>query len=165
MLCRHYASVMSMKPVSRSVPGLLGKVFQRKYIALGRIVTNWREIVGPEVSGRAQPAKINYHKSKNPKEKPLATLEIAASSADSAALVYQKDLILQKLEMFFGDKWITDIKFIHVEPKAPQKPPKRTKSLTEDEKNYLSQVLEGVEDPDIKERLASLGQSILQEKK
>lgn len=159
------AFAMSMKPLSRSVPGLLGKMFERKYIALGRIVTHWTELVGADMGARAVPSRIQYFKAKTPGEKSKATLEISASSADCAVLVYQKDVLLQKLEHFFGDRWITDIKFLHAEPKSLPKPPKRTKTLTEDEKNYLSQVLEDVEDPDIKERLASLGQSILQETK
>ncbi len=156
---------MVMKPVSRSVPGLLGKVFERKYIALGRIVTNWKEIVGADFSERAQPAKIHFRKAKNPKEKSTATLDIAASSADCAVLVYQKDVILQRINQIFGDRWITDIKFLHVEPTNKFKPAKRIKTLTEEQKNHLSQILEMVDDPDIKETLSRLGQSILQEAK
>lgn len=144
---------------------MLGKMFQRKYIALGRIVTNWEEIVGENVSRRCQPVKIQYFKAKVAGEKATATLEIAASSAECAVLMYQKDVLLQKLEMYFGDRWITNIKFMHIEPKQTIKAPKRTKPLTDTEKNYLSQVLEEVDDPDIKERLKSLGQSILQDKR
>ena len=154
-----------MKPVSRSVPALLSKAFQRKYIALGRIVTHWAEVVGPDFADRAQPAKIHYRKGKTAKDKSTATLDIAASSADCAVMVYQKDVILQRINQLFGDGWVTDIKFLHVEPKRPSKPPKRIKTLTSDEKNHLSQILETVDDPDIKERLARLGQSILQESK
>lgn len=154
-----------MRPLSTSVPALLGKAFERKYIALGRIVTQWREIIGEEYAERAQPAKIHYYKPKNPKDKPKATLDIAASSADCAVLVYRKDLILQRINQLFGDNWVTDIKFQHVEPKAKAKAQKRTKPLTEDEKNHLSQLLDGVDDPDLKDRLSRLGQSILQETK
>lgn len=160
------APVMVMKPLSRSVPAVLGKVFERKYIALGRIVTHWKEIIGPEFSERAQPAKIHYIKPKNGKGKATATLDIAASSADCAVLVYQKDVILQRINQIFGDSWITDIKFRHVELKKPARPAKpRSKPLTEEEKNHLSQILATVDDPDIKERLTRLGQSILQERK
>lgn len=156
---------MAMKPVSRSVPALLGKVFERKYIALGRIVTHWKEIVGPDFAERAQPAKLHYFKSKIPKGKATATLDIAASSADCAVLVYQKDVILQRINQIFGDQWVTDIKFLHVEPHRAVKPSKRTKTLTEEQKNHLSQLLETVDDPDIRETLARLGQSIMQEHK
>ncbi len=156
---------MAMKSVSKSVPILLGKVFQRKYTKLGRIVTNWEEIAGQDVASRSQPIKINYFKAKTVGEKATATLEIAASSADSAVLVYQKDILLQKLEMYFGDRWVTDIKFLHIEPKTTIKAPKRTKNLTDSEKSYLSQLLEGVDDPEMRARLESLGHSILQEKK
>lgn len=159
------ASVMAMKPVSRSVPAVLGKVFERKYIALGRIVTHWTEIIGPEFAERAQPAKIHYIKPKNGKGKASATLDIAASSADCAVLVYQKDVILQRINQIFGDAWVKDIKFRHVEIKKPPRPARRSKPLTEEEKNHLSQILATVDDPDIKERLTRLGQSILQDQK
>ena len=95
----------------------------------------------------------------------MATLDIAASSADCAVLVYQKDVILQRINQIFGDRWVSDIKFKHVEPRTKTKPPKRTKNLTEGEKNHLSQLLETVDDPELKERLEKLGQSILQENK
>ncbi len=143
----------------------MGKVFERKYIALGRIVTHWKEIVGPDFADRSQPAKIHYRKAKNPKERATATLDIAASSADCSVLVYQKGVILQRINNIFGDGWIADIKFLHIEPKQAKKPSKRTKALTEDEKNHLSQLLETVDDPEIKERLSRIGQSILQESK
>lgn len=156
---------MALKLLSRSVPAVIGKTFQRKYIALGRIVTNWREVIGEEFADRAQPAKIHYRKPKDPKAKPLATLEIAASSADCAVLVYQKGVILERINRIFGDEWISDIKFTHVEPRNPPKLPKRTKSLTLDEKNHLSQMLETVDDPDLKERLSRLGEALMQEKK
>jgi hypothetical protein len=156
---------MALNLLSNSVPGILGKAFQRKYIALGRIVTNWTEIIGPDFAERAQPAKIHYRKPKTPKGKPEATLEIAASSADCAVLVYQKDLILERINRIFGDRWISDIKYVHLEPKISKKPPRRMKSLTLDEKNHLSQMLETVDDPELKERLSRLGEALMQEKK
>ncbi len=156
---------MSLLLLSKAVPAVLGKTFERKYIALGRIVTHWSEIIGPDFAERASPAKIHYTKPKKPKEKPTATLEIAASSADCAVLVYQKDVILQRINQIFGDSWVRDIKFVHREAKKPVKPQKRTKNLTEGEKNHLSQVLETIEDPDLRKTLEGLGAAILQETK
>jgi len=156
---------MPMNPVSKSLPAVLGKTFQRKYIALGRIVTHWKEIIGEDFAERAQPAKLRFMKPKVQKEKATATLEIAASSADCSVLVYQKDVILQRINQIFGDQWVTDIKFVHVEPRIPVKPPKRQKNLTESEKNHLSQVLEDVGDPDLRETLMRFGQAFLQDKK
>ncbi len=155
---------MAMKPISQSVPFVMGKTFERKYIALGRIVTQWKEIVGPEMAARAQPAKLHYRKPKEKGGKATASLDIGASSADCALLVYQKDLILERINRLFGAGWITDIKFVHVDPK-PVKKARKTKDLTENDQKYLSEVLEAVEDPAIKERLTRLGQAVLQEKR
>lgn len=159
------APAMSLKSVSKSVPRILGKTFQRKYIALGRIVTHWTEIIGPDFAERAQPAKIRYFKPKQAKEKATATLDIAASSADCSVLIYQKDVILQRINQIFGDQWVTDIKFVHHEMRVPVKPQKRIKNLTESEKNHLSQLLEDVSDSDMKEILTRFGQAFLQDKK
>lgn len=158
-------AVMSLRLLSKSVPAILGKTFERKYIALGRIVTHWNEIIGPDFAERAQPAKIQYSRPKKAKEKPTAVLEIAASSADCAVLVYQKDVILQRINNIFGDAWVRDIKFIHRDIKKPAKPPKRIKTLTETEKSHLSQVLEGIDDPELRESLEGIGKAILQETK
>lgn len=156
---------MSLKLLSNAVPAILGKTFERKYIALGRIVTHWNEIIGPDFADRAQPAKIHYKKPKNPKEKSTATLDIAASSADCAVLIYQKDVILQRINNIFGDAWVSDIKFLHREIKKASKPARRTKTLTDGEKNHLSQMLEGIDDPELRETLEGLGKAILQETK
>jgi hypothetical protein len=155
---------MSMQLLSRAVPKVLGKTFERKYIALGRIVTYWKEIIGPDFAARAQPAKIHYRKAKTKGEKPTATLEIAASSADCAVLQYQKDVIIQRITSLLGDTWIKDVKFSHRDIRQKPKRIHRTKTLTSDEKNYLSQVLEAVDDPDLKDRLARFGQALIQDK-
>lgn len=154
---------MVLKLVSNSVPAILGKTFERKYIALGRIVTHWKEIIGEDFAERAQPAKIHYRKAKNPKEKATAHLDIAASSADCAVLVYQKDVILQRINNIFGEAWVSDIKFLHRDIKIRSTPQKRIKTLTEAQKNHLSQLLEDIEDPELRQTLEGLGIAILQD--
>jgi len=156
---------MSMQLLSRAVPKVLGKTFERKYIALGRIVTYWKEIIGHDFAARVQPAKIHYRKGKQAGQKATAILEIAASSADCTILQYQKDVILQRIKSLLGEAWITDVKFTHRDIRVKPKKPHRIKTLTSDEKNYLSQVLESVDDPDLKERLARFGQALIQDKK
>ena len=133
---------------------------------LGRVVTHWNEIVGERLAGKTQPVKIRYFNSKG-SGKSVASLDIASSTADATILHYQKDLILERINQIFGDQWIGAIRFVPIadndRAKPVQKPaPKRI--LNTEEQNSLSNMLESIEDPVIKEQLERLGKSILQNK-
>lgn len=157
-----------LRHLSQTVPRVAGQVFSRKYIMLGRLVTNWSDIVGPELAGKTQPVKIRYYKSKTGKNASTASLDIAASTADATLLVYRKDLIIERINQIFGDRWITAIRFVPVSANSSP-PPRRMsavkKILTSDQKAYLSDVLDPIKDPDLQEKLRNLGQAILQDGK
>lgn len=121
--------------------------------------------MGEKMAEYAQPLKIHYRKPKRKGDKPEATLEIAASSAHASLLIMQKGVLLEKINHIFGERWITDIKFVHTPANAAEKPKKQTKPLTEEEKNSLSHMLEMVEDPAIKKRLENMGAALLEDQK
>ncbi len=134
---------------------------------LGRLVTNWADIVGPELAGKTQPVKIRYIKSKQAGKKSTASLDIAAPTSEATVLHYQKDLILQRVNQIFGGDWVTAIRFVPLAANSAlgeAKAPKPRKPLTADEKQHLSTMLENVEDPDLMEKLKNLGKAILQDK-
>lgn len=152
-----------MRPLSEATARVTGKSFTRKYIALGRIVSNWTEIVGEKMSTKAQPVKIHYRKSKDKNnKKPVASLDIAVDSATGTVLHYQKDLILERINQIFGDAWISAIRFVPVSSNTNKSPIKKRKSpLTVQEKDSLSNMLDDIKDEDIKERLKRLGEGVL----
>lgn len=153
-----------MRPISEATARVSGQSFSRKYISLGRILNCWKEIVGDKLANKAQPVKINYRK----REKggnPVAILDIAASSADSTLLHYQKDLILARINQIFGDQWVTAIRFVAAPMNTKSKPKKARIPLTEPEKNHLSGMLESLDDADLKARLETLGTAIITEQK
>jgi hypothetical protein len=154
-----------MRPISEATARVSGQSFSRKYVSLGRILSSWKEIVGEKLAGKAQPVKINYRK----REKggnPVAILDIAASSADSTLLHYQKDLILERINQIFGDKWVTAIRFVATPVSIKGRTAKKSRiPLTEDEKSHLSGMLESLADPDLKAKLETLGTAIITEQK
>ena len=150
-----------MRPLSEATARIAGKSFERKYIALGRIVKHWPEIVGQALADKAQPVKIHYRKKKGG-QKPFATLEIACSGADSTKLHYQKTLILERMNQIFGEAWITDLKFVPIVSNVSvSKSRKSLPPLTEEQKKTLSQSVLAIEDEDMRERLLSLGEGIV----
>ena len=155
-----------MRPLSESTARVAAQNFSRKYIALGRLVNQWDDIMGVEFAGKATPIKINYRKA--PKgQKATASLDIATSASNATILSYQKDLIIERLNQLFGERWIVDIRFVASEMaiEAPITKKKIVSPLTGSEKKYLSEVLEQIEDQDIKEKLESFGKALITDSK
>ncbi len=153
---------MSLKLLSNSMPALTGKVFSRKYVALGKVVAYWKEIAGEDMALRANPVKIHYRKPKAGSRKPEAILEIAASSSDAALLQYQTGLILERINQIFGDRWITAIRFVHIPANVPvREAANKIYGLSKEEEDSLTAMLDEVLDTEIKERLNRLGTCVL----
>lgn len=155
-----------MRPLSESTARVAGRNFERKYIALGRIVKHWPDIVGAALANKAQPVRIHYRK-KDKKQRPETSLDIATSSANATLLHYQKDLILERINQIFGERWITSVRFVSAPActSAPQAGKKRAAPLTAQEKNTLSSMLTAIEDDTIRLKLESLGTAIIAREK
>ncbi|MGQ0527522.1 MAG: DUF721 domain-containing protein [Alphaproteobacteria bacterium] len=154
-----------MRPVADAAARIAGKSFSKKYVALGRVVQSWAEIAGAEFARKARPVKIHYRKADR-SGNPSVTLDIAISDSDATLAHYQKDLILERINRIFGNNWITDLKFVPLasETKARGRPKKPPAPLTKEQKSHLSQVLEPVSDPELKDHLEKIGQAILEGK-
>lgn len=158
--------VMALRPIAHALPHVAEQAFSRKYVLLGRIVTQWPDIVGAEFAGRAVPAAIRRHRAgkEGKDQKMRVCLEIAATSADAARLVYQQDLLLERMNRIFGERLIDFIKFVHLPANSSACPPPRyRKPLTENQKKALSVMLEGIEDEGIRAALETLGTAVLRE--
>ncbi len=154
-----------MRPLSESTARVAGKCFERKYIALGRIVKHWPEIVGQKLADKATPVKINYRKAKKGQPQ-QSSLDIAVDSSNATMLHYRKDLILEKINQLFGEDWITAIRFVHIPANQSQKTKKKNSlPLTQSEKKLLSDSVSRITDPDIQNRLLSLGAAIVSDSK
>ena len=157
-----------LRPISDSVARLTKGTFTRKFISLGRILSSWPEIVGEDMASRSQPLKLHYRKPKTATEKPNAALDIAVSSADATSLHYQKDLILERINQIFGERWITAIRFVHTAANTEDsdfKLPLSSIPLTVADKTAVNEVVSTVEDPEIRKRLEKLGQDVLRKRK
>lgn len=158
---------MSLRPLSRALPQVTAQACSRKYIMLGRLVTHWPEIVGEELAAKTQPLKLRYQKKKEKQKGPAtAALDIATSPAEATILHYRKDLILERINQIFGERWVTAVRFV---PIASNKdiPVRRRKTPAPSigEKKYLAEMLENISDPDIYERLEKLGAAMIADHK
>lgn len=131
---------------------------------LGRLVTNWPDIVGKDLADKASPVKIRYRKVPGQKNAEAA-LDIAVSTADATLLHYRVGVILERINQIFGEQIVTSIRFVPLA--ANETPPKRRslfkKPISPKDKAELANILENIDDVELKERLEVLGTSILQD--
>lgn len=150
-----------LRSISNFVPNIAKSVFGRKTMLFGKLISEWRSIVGEDIAKKATPIEIKYDKSS--KKKNQAILHIAANSADSLELSYQKDLIKERLNIFFGYSAIRDIKIIHKksEINKHKKAKKPVKTLSQDEELDIDNKLDKIEEKDLKIALKNLGKAII----
>jgi len=155
-----------MRSVSEATAKITNQVCGRKYIALGRILSQWTDIVGTDLATKVQPSAIKYRKYKERPKNPEAVLEIATTSAYATKLHYQKDLILERINQLFGEKWVTAIRFVNVASNVSDRPRiKKTAILTPDEKKYISETLDYITDIEVRNRLEIFGESLFLDQK
>lgn len=131
---------------------------------LGRLVTHWPDIVGKDLADKAHPVKIRYRKVPGSK-KAEAALDIAATTADATLLHYRIGLILERINQIFEEQIVTSIRFVALAANetAPGRPRVFKKPASPEDQAELANILENIDDTELKQRLETLGTSILQD--
>jgi hypothetical protein len=152
------------RPLSDLVPALTKDIFGRKNLLFGKMLAEWTHIAGPEMAARAMPMELKFQR-RAEKEKggsPQAVLHVAVQPAFALEFSYQKSLLIERLNVFFGYPAIKDIKIIQnseimdkaVAAKA------RIKPLTLSEQQRIEQATAVIADSDLQTALKNLGKAI-----
>jgi len=150
-----------LRSISNFIPDIAKSIFGKKTLLFGKLIAEWPSIVGADMAKKTTPIEIKYDK--NSKMKNQAILHIAANSADSLEISYQKDILKERLNMFFGYLAIKDIKIIHkkLENNKHKKVKKPIKLLSDKEEMDIDKKLDKIEEKDLKIALKNLGKAII----
>jgi hypothetical protein len=94
------------KNTSSFLAGLTQKSFEKKGFAQSKLITNWSEIVGRDLSNQSKPLKISF-----PKSGLGATLIIEIDGAFGPEIDLQRETIRQKVNRVYGYLAIAKIRF------------------------------------------------------
>lgn len=161
------------RPVSDLVPALTKDVFGKKNMLFGKLLAEWEHIAGPEIAAQTTPMELKYSRTggskktegaaKADKSPPKATLVLAVQPAYALELSYQKDLLAERLNVFFGYPAIKDIKIIqhsgvmdNKKVKAPLHRP-----LTMQEQQKIDSLVGDIQENDLQIALKNLGKAIV----
>ncbi|MBQ2884563.1 MAG: DUF721 domain-containing protein [Alphaproteobacteria bacterium] len=130
------------------------------------VMLNWVDIVGENISAYSRPIKAIYdHKNDT------RTLSIDVPVGGFALEIQHKEqYILGKINSYFGYRAIHKLKInqnINMKPSFINTiiSNKKERDLHEDEKKYLKELTEGIEDEKIKEILIKIGKNVILSKK
>jgi hypothetical protein len=181
---RRSTTPMGLKAVASVVPDISKTVASRSglnnKVSIQRIYASWVDIVGADFCLKTIPVRLSWRAGqkskggygKKPKEQKdkdkekkvpaIATLHIASASAVATQLMYQEQILLERLNRVLGYSAIKHIQ-IHHETGLDIKLSKSglfKPRLSKQQKGELDSILEHIHDNDIKAHLYSLGESI-----
>lgn len=136
---------------------LVKPVFKSRGLMEGKIITHWPQIVGEKFARISFAEKITFPKGSRSE----GTLHLNVTSSGALLFQYAQDLILERVNIFFGYKALSKLRMIHglilqEEAKSPSPP----KVLTGEEKAWLEKQIEGIEDIELQVSLQKLGEAV-----
>lgn len=154
-----------LTPLAQGMSPFVKKLLGKKGLIEMELIADWKNIVGEETAVYTVPQKIDFKKdSRN-----NGILHIAVpNGAFALEAGQQKSVILDKINTYFGYQAVSDMRivindlFFKSLSEVVKYDDKQQKSLvSQTQKNYIDQLTEGVNNPELKARLQKLGESIL----
>lgn len=95
---------------SQLVAGRIRAVGESRGFAVSRLLTNWTEVVGPEIAAHARPVKISHGKGFG------ATLTLLVAGARTPLINMQLELIRQRVNACYGFNAVARISLTQTAP-------------------------------------------------
>jgi hypothetical protein len=126
------------------------------------IMLNWVDIVGENISAYSRPLKAVYDNKINQR---ILNIDVPVGGF-ALEIQHKEQYLLNKINSYFGYRAIHKIKVnqnINMKPALIKSisTNKKTRELNEDEKKYLEELTDGIEDEKIKEILIKIGKDVI----
>lgn len=154
-----------MRYPNKTVPVRLGlytqkivnPVFKTRGLMEGRIITHWSQIVGERFSAFSLPEKITFPKGK----KNEGMLHLTVTSAGSLLLQSVHDLVLDKINTFFGYKALSKIYMTHGFIPSKLSFTKVFSPPSPEIREWVEGQIQHIEDQELKDCLKNFGTSLV----
>jgi hypothetical protein len=141
--------------MSRMVPEIAGKALGKKGAGFGKLVTDWRQIVGPDLADATAPVKLAFPRA----ERANATLTIDIVPARAIEAQHAMPQLIERINAVFGYSAVAHIKMVQRPPPAL---PAFTnlRPLSPVEEKDLVELTALVPDGELRLALESLGRAV-----
>ena len=141
-------SIQGLRTVSNSLPKALDKILKRGGYNYSSIINNWTEMVGKKTSEICYPKSI-----KTNRELKDGVLILNVSHGNQLDIEYGKKDIIDKINSFFGYKFIKQIKIVLIDEKVNMK---NKDSFNSSKNKKFENKINEIENSNLKKKLIKL---------
>jgi len=142
--------------MSRMVPEVAAKALGKKGLGFGKLVTDWRQIVGPDLGDVTAPVKLAFPRG----ERADATLTIDIVPARAIEVQHAMPQLIERVNAMFGYRAVARIKMVQRPPEQRLTPGANLRPLSPVEERDLVELTAIVPDGELREALESLGRAV-----
>ena len=140
--------IQGLRPMSKSLPNGLKTILKKGGYNYSSIINNWSGLVGKQISDVCYPKSI-----KTGKELKDGVLYLNVFHGDQLLVEYNKSKIIDRINVFFGYKFVKNIKMFLIKEKID---PKENVSLTNNKNTKYQEKLEKINNPELKKKINNL---------
>ena len=149
-----------MKDINYLVRDIVKPITKNYSPVLLILTRNWENIIGEKYAEFCEVEKVSFQKNK----KNDGTIYIKAfNNVISFYIENNKEFILEKINAIFGYSLISKI-FIKQTPKIVKQYQQNIKKISDNDKQFLAEITQNLEESDLKDSLNKLGEMILKNK-
>lgn len=141
--------------MSRMVPEVAGKALGKKGLGYGKLVTEWRQIAGPDLGEATAPVKLSFPRG----ERIDATLTLEVVPARAIEVQHALPQLIERVNAVFGYRAVSRVKLV-------QTPPARAtgftnlRPLSPSEESELVTLTGMVPEGELRDALERLGRAV-----
>jgi hypothetical protein len=137
------------------VPEVAGKALGKKGLGYGKLVTEWRQIVGPDLGDATAPVKLSFPRG----ERTEATLTLEVVPARAIEVQHGLPQLLERVNAVFGYRAVARVKLVQSPPTQPAKFT-NLRPLSPSEESELVELTGIVPEGELRDALERLGRAV-----
>ena len=141
--------------MSRMMPEVAGKALGKKGLGYGKLVTEWRQIVGSDLGEATAPVKLSFPRG----ERTDATLTLDVVPARAIEVQHALPQLIERVNAVFGYRAVSRIKIVQ-SPPAQLSGFTNLRPLSPSEESQLIELTRVVPDGELREALEKLGRAV-----
>src|SRR2546430_3394364 len=114
---------ISAKRLSVLLSDVFSDAYAKKGFAARKLVPRWADIAGPEISAHSEPLKMQWPRPVEGQPQEPATLILRVEGPMALEIQHSSDVILQRVNRFFGWSAVGRLALRQAPPARPQSPP------------------------------------------
>jgi len=149
------------RPVAAILPKVTRKALGKQGFAHAALITDWKDVVGPELSRVSQPERLSFRQG----ERRNGTLHVRVLGAVATEMQHLAPIVIERVNRYFGFRAVSQLKLRHaarIVAAAKPSPPRRDALRPREEAaQRFAPLLAAVGDSELEEILLRLAQGVL----